>query len=97
MSTSHAVYGVPVRKAAAGAVVAVPAIVWAVMLVGGSAAATANLTNDADGLGTPLLDMAAVTGDSEFFNLRELGVPFGSKVYANLAGTGAILYIWLES
>lgn len=77
-------------KASAGRVVAVN-------LFGGSAATSLKLTNDADGLGTPLLDVNTVIADTRFVDLSEMGgIVFGTAIYATIAGAGGIAEVFYE-
>lgn len=85
------------RISASAAILAVPGIVRAVLLVGGSAATTLSITNDADGNGTPVISVAAPIGDSIFMDFDTLGgVRFTSKIYGKLAGAGGVAYVWYE-
>lgn len=79
------------------AVTAIPANVYAILLVGGSAATTLKLTNDADGNGTTVISAAAAVGTTVFIDLSALGpIAFSSKCYATIAGTAGVAYIWYD-
>lgn len=99
-----ALFGNPVRLSSAAAIKAVPGKVWAILLEGGSDAASIDITNDADGSGTPIIGVTAPFTDADasaagtvFVSFVELGgLVFSSKIYGKLAGTGAIAYVWYE-
>jgi len=79
------------------AVTAIPANVYAILLVGGSAATTLKLTNDADGNGATVISVATDTGEATFIDLSNLGpIAFSAKCYATIAGTAGVAYIWYD-
>ena len=86
-----------VITATPAAITAVPALVFAILLVGGSAATTVSLFDAADGNGTALITLAVPIGDSVFINLETLGpLIFQSKIWGVVAGTGGIVYVWYD-
>lgn len=85
------------RFAASGAVSAVPARVFGILLFGGSTASSVKLTNDANGAGTPILNVNIAIASSFFLDLSTIGpAAFDVACYATIAGTGAEVYIWWE-
>ena len=85
------------RVAISAAVAAVPARVYAILLVGGSAASTLKLYDAADGNGTDTVTFAAIIGDTVFVDFESLGpVDFPTKLWAAVGGTGGIAYIWWD-
>lgn len=85
------------RIATSAAVKATAAHVYGIQLIGGSAAATLKLTNDANGSGTGVVEAAAPIGATVFIDFTDLGpVAFSTALYATIAGTGAIAYIWWD-
>lgn len=78
--------------------------VMAVQLNGGSDAASLAIHNTADGSGTavyeivaPFTDADASAAGTTFVDLSGLGgVAASAYVYAKLAGTGAVAYVWFE-
>ncbi len=87
-----------VRIASSAAVKATPGKVYRIMLVAGAAAAgTFKLTDDANGSGTAIIDGAAITGTTVTIDLEDSGpVVFPTKIYATVAGAGAVLYVWYD-
>lgn len=90
------------RLAADGAVSAVPCTVWAIQLNGGTDDTSIELTNDANGAGTNVIEVEAPFTDNDasskstvFIDYTSLGgIRFSSKCYADLTGTAATAYIW---
>jgi len=79
------------------AIVAVPARVYAVMVVGGTAVGTLKLYDAADANGTATITFGAAIGATEFIDFENVGpVDFPTKLYAALGGTGALAYIWYD-
>jgi len=78
--------------------------VMAVQLNGGSDAASLAIHNTSDGSGTavyevlaPFTDADASAASTVFVDLTPLGgVACSAYVYAKLAGTGAVAYVWYE-
>ena len=86
-----------IRIGSSAAIAAIPARVYGVMVVGGSAATTLKLYDAADGSGTPTIEFAAAIGTTVFVDLTEVGpVDFPTKLYAAIAGTGGIAYVWYD-
>ena len=86
-----------VRVSGSAAITAVPARLRAVMVVGGSAATTLKLYNAANGDGTQTIEFAAPVGVTIFVDLTNMGcVEFSSKMYAALAGTAGVAYVWYD-
>lgn len=86
-----------IRVTESAALAAIPARVYGVMVVGGSAATTLKLYNAANGDGTQTIEFAAAIGTTLFVDLTEVGpVEFSAKLYAVLAGTGGIAYVWYD-
>lgn len=93
------------RLSSAAAVTSIPGRVFAVLLEGGSDAASIDFTNDADGNGTPVVGVTAPFTDADasaagtvFVDFTQLGgVNFSSKIYGKLVGTGAIAYVWYDA
>lgn len=87
-----------VRIASSAAVKATPGKVYRTLLVAGAGAAgTYKLTDDANGAGTAVIDGAAVQGTQADLNLEDSGpIKFASKIYATVAGAGAVLYVWYD-
>jgi hypothetical protein len=86
------------RHVADDAVSATPIRVYAVMLVAGAdAASRAELTNDANGEGTNVIEVAAPVSGNTFVNFADLGpVEFSSKCYLDITGAGAVFYVWYD-
>ena len=86
-----------VRLNASGAVSTTPKTVMAVLLTSGTDNQTVKLTNDTNGSGTPLLELAALANSNTFLDLSQLsGRHFDTAVYGTLSGTGAIVYVALD-
>jgi hypothetical protein len=86
-----------VITATPAAITAVPANVFTILLVGGSAATTVSLFDAADGNGTATITLAAPIGNSVFINLEALGpLVFQTKLWATVAGTGGVVYVWYD-
>lgn len=86
------------RIASSAAVKATPGKVYRTLLVAGAGAAgTFKLTDDANGAGTAVIDGAAVQGTQAELNVEDSGpIMFPTKIYATVAGTGAVLYVWWD-
>ena len=92
------------RLSEAGAVKGAPGRVWAILLEGGSDASSIDITNDADGNGTPVIGVTATFTDSDasaagttYVDFTSLGgIDFTTKIYGKLAGTAAIAYVWYD-
>lgn len=84
------------RVASSAAIAAVPGRVMAVLLCPADAKSLFKLTNDANGSGDSVVNVQAVAeGASTFVDFTSLGgVMFTSKIYATIAGSGAIAYVW---
>jgi len=92
----HQLYNVK-RLTASAAVKGAAGRVIAVNVFGGSGATSIKFTDDADGSGTPLLDVNTVIADTRFVDLSEIGgVAFGTAIYATLAGTGGIAEVFYD-
>jgi len=76
--------------------------VMAVQLNGGSTAASLAIHNTVDGSGTAIYEIAAPFTDDDasaastvFADLQSVeGVDLSAYIYAKLAGTGAVAYVW---
>lgn len=94
----------PTRVATAAVLKASPGRVLAVLIEGGTAASSIDFTNDGDGSADPLIGVTVPFTDSDasaastyFLDLSHFGgVYFSVAIYAKLAGTGAIAYIWYD-
>lgn len=85
------------RVATSAAVKATPAVVYGVLVMGGSANTTFKLTNDANGSGTAVLNFAVLARTTSYFDFSDVGgVYFSSKVYATIAGTGGEAYVFYD-
>lgn len=83
------------RVTATGLAVAGPAILYAAVLCGGSAASEALIEDTAAGSGTALIELQAVaTGQGDWSSSR--GVYFKTGVYITLAGASATAWIEYE-
>jgi hypothetical protein len=86
-----------IRITTAGAVKATPGRLLGVLLFGGSAATSIKFTNDADGNGTPLLDVNVAVAETLLVDLSLLGgIYFDTKIYGKLAGTGGIATVFYD-
>jgi hypothetical protein len=94
----------PTRVTASVAIKATAGRILAVLLEGGTTASSIDFTNDANGAGTPIIgvtvpftDADASAQDSRLFDFTKFGgLAFDSKIYAVLAGTGAVAYVWFD-
>lgn len=86
------------RLTADGAVSATPIIVYAILVDGNHADWKVELTNDADGSGTNVVQVGSeAEGGQTFFDFTNLGgVLFNSKCYADITVTAGIVHIWYE-
>lgn len=85
------------RVSASGAVASAAARVFGILLMGGSAASSLKLTDDANGSGTAVINVKALTNDATFFDFTPFGgIAFATAVYATLAGAAAEAYVWWE-
>ena len=100
---STPIFGNPTRVASSVAIKAAPGKIWAILVEGGSTASSVDIYNDIDsahgdiliGLTAPFTNATSSSQSSVFLNLLDLGgVDFSIGMYAELAGTGAIAYIW---
>lgn len=95
----------PTRITADGAVSASPGILWAIQLNGGTAACKIELTNDANGAGTNVIEVCAPHTDADgsaqssvFIDYSPVGgIEFGAKCYADITGTGAVAFAWYDA
>jgi hypothetical protein len=100
---STPLFGNPTRVTQPVAIKASPGKIWAIQLDGGSAASSLILYNDIDSAhGTvlwsvvaPCITSTASEASSVFINLLDLGgIDASVGIYAELAGTNAIAYVW---
>lgn len=100
---STTLFGNPTRLAAAAAVKASSGRLWAVLLEGGTAASSIDFHNHATeasgtalmGITAPFTDADASAASTVFVSFVELGgIEFSTGIYGNLAGTGAVAYVW---
>lgn len=86
-----------VRIASSAAVKATAGKVYRYRLVGGSANSTFKLTNDANGSGTAVIDGSALALTVDKDSFEDSGpIVFSTAIYATVAGTGAVLYLWYD-
>lgn len=71
-------------------------ILMGILLTAGSAAASVKITEDADGSGTAVLLVKALTNESIWVDLSNQGGIALSKGYATLAGAGAEATLFFE-
>ena len=71
---------------------------WGFMIVGGSGAATIDFYDNTSASGDPIMSGSAainsVEGPCYFFDVD--GIPFETGLYADIAGTGAVVYAWFK-
>ena len=81
-----------------GAVAAVPVRVMAILVDGEHADWEVELTNDADGSGTNIIELGGeAEGGQTFFDFTNLGgVWFSSKCYADVTITSATIHFWID-
>ena len=85
------------RFTADGAVSATPIRIYALMLVASADAARAELTNDANGAGTNIVEISAPLTDTRFVDFSELGpIEFTEKCYVDVTGTTPVLHVWYD-
>lgn len=96
--------GNPTRLAASAAVKATPGRVLAILLEGGTTATSVKFKDAASDTGTEIIGAAAPHTDSDasakssvFLDFSHFGgIYFATAIYAVLAGTGAICYVWYD-
>jgi len=100
---SVSLFGNPTRLASAAAVKGSPGRLWAVLLEGGTAASSIDFHNHASsasgdpivGVTAPFTDTDASAASTVFISFVDVGgIEFGTGIYGNLAGTGAVAYVW---
>lgn len=98
-------FGNPTRVTTPVAIKAAPGKIWAILLEGGAAASSVDIYNDIDsangdiliGLTAPFTGSNASSQSSVFLNLLDLGgIDFSTGMWAELAGTNAIAYVWFS-
>ena len=84
--------------AASGAVTATPVRVMAILANATHADWLIELTNDADGSGTNILEVSGeAEGGQTFFDFTPLGgVWFPTKCYAAITDTGGNFFFWVD-
>ena len=86
-----------VRVTSDSAVTSVPASIMGVLLTAGTANMTIEFTNDATGAGTNALEVSALANSCSWIDLSAMGgVHFNSKIYADINGTGAVAYVFVN-
>lgn len=82
-----------------GAVLGTPMRLMAVLVMAGNNDWKIELTNDADGSGTNVLELAGqAEGGQTFFDFTNLnGVLFSSKCYADVTTTGGQFFFWYDT
>ena len=94
----------PTRLAASGEVSAAAGRVLKIVLEGGTTATSVKFKDATSDTGTELIGLAAPHTDNDasakssvvLDMIHEGGVVFGTAIYAVLAGTGAICYVWYD-
>ena len=98
-------FGNPTRVTADVAIKASPGKLWAMMLVGASAANAMAFHNHASSAtGDPIMDIVAPFTDEDgsaasvvFVSFLELGgIDFSTGIFVNWTGAGAIGYVWFS-
>ncbi len=98
-------FGNPTRVSGSVAIKASPGKLWFVQLDGGTAASSVNFHNDIDSAGGTALysvvaPFTAATSSAQGtvpVNLIPVGgIDFSTGIWAELAGTGAIAYVWFS-
>ena len=92
----------PTRIAADAAVSGSPCTVWAIQLNGGTDDTSIELTNDANGAGTNVIEVDCPHSEATFGSKGTVfidytpvgGIKFSSKCYADITGTAAVAYVW---
>jgi hypothetical protein len=86
-----------VRRTTSGAVKATPGRLVGLVLFGGATATSAKFTNDANGAGTPLLDVNVAATDTVSIDLSSVGgIYFSSKIYVTVAGTNMRVHVFYD-
>lgn len=73
-----------------------PAFLGLVILKAGSANATLEIDDSADGTGDVKAALAALANDSRVVSFLPEGIPFGTGIFSTLTGAGAKAYIYLK-
>ena len=95
MATPSIPYCAPTRITESSAVSATKGRIFAIQLVAAAANSKVALTDDADGSGTPLIEIEALAAYSKFDNYCCVGgIDFSTACYATVTGAGAVAYIW---
>ena len=81
-----------------GAVTATPARIMAILVDAEHADWEVELTDDADGSGTNIVELGGeAEGGQTFFDFTNLGgVWFPTKIYADITVTGATVHFWVD-
>ena len=97
------IFGNPTRVASSVAIKAAPGKIWALALEGGTTASSMDIYNHASsasddiliGITAPFTDDDASAQSTVFVSFLEVGgINFSVGMYAELAGTNAIGYVW---
>ena len=102
---STPLFGNPTRVTQPVAIKASPGKIWALALEGGTAASSMDIYNDIDsahgdiliGITAPFTDDDASAQSTVFISFLEVGgVDFSVGMWAELAGSNAIGYVWFS-
>ncbi len=92
-----ATYPAPTRLAASAQVSAVPVVLIAFLIVGGTANTQLEIKDALTDTGDAAVEGKALIQDSKFYDFAPLGgVPFDTGMFAVLTGAGGVVYIWTE-
>jgi len=98
-------FGNPTRVASSVAIKAAPGKIWALMLEGGTTASSIDIHNDIDsaggtaviGITAPFTDVNASCQSTVFVSFLSIGgFDASTGMYAEIAGTGAVGYVWFS-
>ena len=95
-------FGLPTRVTASVQIKATKGKIWAIQIEGGTSASSIDIKNAATDTGdiligatAPFTDTDASSQSSVFLSYVGVGgIDFSTAMYAVLAGTGAIAYVW---
>lgn len=102
---STPLFGNPTRVATSVAIKASPGKIWGLSLEGGSTASSMDIYNHASsasddiliGITAPFTDADASAQSTVFVSFLEVGgIDFSVGMYAEIAGTNAVGYVWFS-
>ncbi len=71
---------------------------WAFLVVGGAGAASIDFYDNTSATGDPIMSGTAAINTSghviTFFDVD--GIPFNTGLYADISGSGAVVYVWFR-